>query len=109
MDLPGTFLAARDRIYEHGWGRGRAQDHQTGHLCLRGSVMAALGMLGVRVLSLDEQERLVIAFDALDSYCRDHFDGEGTIPVNDYRVANKEEAIDVLEGAAKWAAERQRS
>lgn len=97
MDLSDTFLAARDLLRAQGWTQGQREDWM-GRLCLRGAVQkAVLGHAEV----LGEPDPIELY--EFHSYCLERWE-HGSIHVNDRHLRSVDEACDLLEDAAKWAA-----
>lgn len=102
MDDSDALLAARDVIRERGWARGRFVTPD-GRVCLMGALGTALG---IEMEGDEAGEGLVEASSystLLDTCFAEH---SAPVPdVNDFRLSDEDEACDVLELAAKRAAE----
>lgn len=90
-------LAARDVMRERGLARHALEDDD-GSVCLLGAVNTAES--GNAYRSLQD----LVAFEALMRVCGDRF-GAGIAAANNEHVATLDEACDVLEAAAKRAAQ----
>lgn len=98
MSISDKLLEARDRIAEQGWTQGQSRT-AFGSVCI--------GYAASKV-AIEEEDTMAshTPYGALEVYCYLTYN-RNVENVNDHLLTSQEEALEVLEQAAKWAAERE--